>query len=398
MGLEICPVTTKAQRRAFVAFPYRLYADQPHWIAPLRFERAKHLDPKRNPFFGHADVQLFLAFRDGRVVGRISAHVDHNLNQHKGNDWGLFGFFECEHDQSVADALFATAEDWLRARGRDRMVGPMDFTTNHECGLLVDGYERDPTILTGWHHPYYAQLIENAGLTKAMDALMWALHITDRDRVHSAIWELAADVEPKHGIVCRPMRKRDLAREVERFLEVYNTAWEDNWGSVPLAADEIRAYAKELKPVLDKNWAMIAERTDTGEVVGAALTLPDFNQAIKAVGNGRLLPLGFIRLFRARRHIDRVRVFALGVKPGYQHAGVAARLYEMHFDAAARTPQKGGEMGWILESNTSMNRAMEGMGATVVRRYRFYEWLFLDGANTASRDGVPIGEHASPAA
>jgi len=380
-------VTTKAERKAFIDLPYRLYAAEPTWVPPLRFERKRHLDPAKNAFFQHADVQLFLAYRDGEVVGRISAQVDHNLNRFQDNEWGQWGFFECVDDQEVADALLAAVEEWLRARGRDRMVGPFDFTTNHECGLLVDGYDRDPIILTNWHFPYYRVLLENAGLLKAMDTLMWELYISDRDKVHPAIWTMAEQVESEHGIVCRPFRKKDIAAETERFLEVYNEAWEKNWGFVPLAPEEIRAYAKELKPVLDENWAMIAEKKDTGEVVGAALTLPDFNQAIKATGNGRLFPFGFVKLLRAQKKVNKVRVFALGVKRDYQHAGVAAKLYEMHFDAAARTPQKGGEMGWILETNTAMNRAMEGMGGKVVRRYRFYERLLREDAEPSHPGG-----------
>jgi GNAT superfamily N-acetyltransferase len=380
-------VTSKAERKAFIDLPYRLYAAEPTWVAPLRFERKRHLDPAKNVFFQHAEVQLFLAWRDGEVVGRISAHIDHNLNTFQENDWGLWGFFECVDDQEVADALLKAAEEWLRVRGRDRMVGPMDFTTNHECGLLVDGYDRDPIILTNWHFPYLRVLLENAGMVKAMDTLMWELYISDRDKVHEAIWTMAAQVESEHGIVCRPFRKKDINAETARFLEVYNEAWEKNWGFVPLAPEEILAYAKELKPVLDENWAMIAEKKDTGEVVGAALTLPDFNQAIKATGNGRLFPFGVFKLLRAQKKIDKVRVFALGVKREYQHAGVAAKLYEMHFDAAARTPQTGGEMGWILETNTAMNRAMEGMGGKVVRRYRFYERLLRDDAQPSHPGG-----------
>jgi GNAT superfamily N-acetyltransferase len=184
---------------------------------------------------------------------------------------------------------------------------------------------------------------------------------------------MADEVEPKHGIVVRSMRKRDLQNEVSKFLEVYNSAWERNWGFVPLTEKEVRHYAKQLKPVLDENWAMIAERKDTGEVVGAALTLPDFNQVLAHVPDGRLLPFGWLAALRNRKNVDRVRVFALGVKPEYQHTGVAARMYQMHFDAAERTPQSWGEMGWILETNKAMNRAMEGMGGKVVRKYRVYE-------------------------
>jgi GNAT superfamily N-acetyltransferase len=186
---------------------------------------------------------------------------------------------------------------------------------------------------------------------------------------------MADKVEAEHGIVCRPMRKRDMDAEVNRFLEVYNAAWERNWAAVPLSEQEIHHYAKDLKPILDENWAYIAERADTGEVVGAALTLPDYNQVLKHL-NGRLFPIGWAKALYWRRKIDAVRVFALGVKPAYQHTGIAARFYQLHFDAAERTPQKGGEMGWILETNRPMNRAMEGMGGEIVRRFRVYERCF----------------------
>jgi GNAT superfamily N-acetyltransferase len=374
VSVEIRRVESKGERRQFLDVPYRLYATEPLWVPPLRMERRDHIDPKKNPFFEHADVQFFLALRDGRPVGRISAHIDHNLNEFQDNRWGLFGFFECEDDPEAARALIDTADAWLRERGRDTMVGPMDYTTNDECGLLIEGHDRPPLILCPWQYPYYQRLLEEAcGLDKAMDLLMWELHIEGKENVHPAIWDMAAEVERKHGIIVRPMRKRDLDNEVSKFLEVYNAAWENNWASVPLTEKEVRHYAKQLKPVLDENWAMIAERKDTGEVVGAALTLPDFNQVLRHVKDGRLLPFGWLAALRNRKNIDRVRVFALGVKPEYQHTGVAARMYEMHFEAAARTPQSWGEMGWILETNKAMNRAMEGMGGKVVRRYRVYQ-------------------------
>ena len=303
-------------------------------------------------------------------MGRISAHVVQRLNEVQENDWGLFGFFECEDDQEAATALLEAAASWLRGRGRDRMVGPMDFTTNDECGVLIDGYDQLPTILTNWQHPYYPGLIEGAGLTKAMDLYMWNLEVSDRTRVHDAIWRVAAEVESKHGITVRSMRKRDLQAEINRFLEVYNAAWERNWGFVPLTEDEVRHYAKQLKPLLDENWAFVAEKD--GETLGAALTLPDYNQVFLRM-NGRLFPFGWAKFLYYRSKISRVRVFALGVKREWQHTGIAAKFYELHFDAAERTPQSGGEMGWILESNKSMNRAMEGMGGRIVRTYRVYE-------------------------
>jgi GNAT superfamily N-acetyltransferase len=371
-ALEVRPVASKRELNSFIKLPWRLYRNEPNWVPPLVFDRKRFLDRSRNPFFKHAEVELFLAWRGDQPVGRISAQVDRNFNEFQHHEWGMFGFFESEDDPEVAAALLSTAAEWLRERGRDRMVGPMDFTTNDECGILVDGYDLLPTILTNWHHPYYPALIEGAGLTKAMDLYMWSLDVTQRDHVHPAIWRVAAEVESKYGITVRNMRKKDMEAEIGRFLQVYNAAWERNWGFVPLTEEEVRHYAKDLKQILDENWAFIAEKD--GEPVGAALTLPDYNQVFKHL-DGRLLPFGWAKFLWYKRKIDRVRVFALGVKPEYQHTGVGAKLYERHWEAGARTRQHRGETGWTLESNKPMNRAMERMGGKVIRTYRVYERL-----------------------
>jgi GNAT superfamily N-acetyltransferase len=376
MTLEVRPVRSRRELRAFIALPWRLYREEPRWVAPLLMDVKKRLDQRRNPFFKHAEAQYFLAYRDGLPVGRISAHVDRNFNEFQGNDWGLFGWFECADDAPAARALLDAAEGWLRERGRDRMVGPMDFTTNDEIGVLIVGHEYPPIILCPWHHAYYQRLLEHdAGMEKAMDVFMWSVHVSGREKVHPAIWQAADQLESEHGIVCRGFRKKDLHQEVTRFLELYNSAFERNWGFVPLNEEEVRHYARDLKPVLDENWAMVAERKDTGEVVGAALTLPDFNQVLAKL-NGRLLPFGWLKALRAKGKIDAVRVIVLGVKPEYRHTGVAARLYQMHFDAAERTPQKTGEGGWTLETNEAMNRSYEGLGGEIKRRYRLYERVF----------------------
>ena len=393
MGLDVRPVASKRDLTTFIKLPWQLYRNEPNWVPPLISERRQFLDRRKNPWFEHGEAEYFLAWRDGRAVGRITAQVDRILNEFQDNTWGLFGFFECEDDPEAAAALLSAAERWLRARGRDRMVGPMDFTMNDECGVLVDGYERPPIILTNWTHRYYPALLEGAGMAKAMDTLMWELRIQGREKVHPAIWRMAEQVESKHGITVRPMRKKDMQAEINRFLEVYNAAWERNWGFSPLTEREVRHYAKTLKPLLDEHWAFIAEKD--GETVGAALSLPDYNQVLKRM-NGRLLPIGWAKFLWNRRKIDRVRVFALGVRREWQHAGVAARFYELHFDSAEITPQTYGEMGWILESNKSMNRAMEGMGGTVVRRYRLYERLFEDALpdEASEFEAVPVGAGA----
>jgi ribosomal protein S18 acetylase RimI-like enzyme len=370
--VSIRPVQSGRDLRAFIKLPFRLHRGTP-WVPPLIFERRNFLNRDRNPYFQHAEAEYFLAEREGELVGRISAQIDERWTRFQGGNDGMFGFFECENDPEAARALVEAASAWVSARGRERLLGPMDFTTNDECGLLIEGYELQPMILQPWHPPYYRELLEGLGMTKAMDLLMWRLAIGELrrgDQFHDLIHEAAHKSRTEHGVVIRKMRKRDLEAEVRRFREVYNEAWGTNWGFVPITEEEVSFQAKNLRPVLDENWAMIAERD--GEVVGAALTLPDINQVLAKM-NGRLLPLGWWRFLTGRRRIDRVRVFALGVKPAYQHMGVAAALYVRHLEVAPRVGQPGGETGWILEVNEPMNRAMEGMGGTVVKRYRLYE-------------------------
>jgi GNAT superfamily N-acetyltransferase len=384
VSVEVRPVASRRDLARFIKLPSRLYRNESLWVPPLTSERKKFLDTARNPFFEHAEAQYFIAWRGHEPVGRIGAHVDHRLNEVQQNEWGLFGFFESEDYPEVADSLLDAAEAWLRDRGRDRMVGPMDFTTNDECGLLVDGHDRAPMILQGWHHPYYLELLRGYGLEKAMDLNMWQLRldkVEDKGGFHPMIHAMAEKVHNEHGVTIRSMRKRDFESELERFLEVYNAAWERNWGFVPLTEAEVRYYAKDLKPILNENWAWIAERD--GEVLGAALSLPDINQCLAHM-NGRLLPLGWAKFLYYRRKIDRVRVFALGVKPEYQHLGIAAAFYIEHLNAAASDRDKiwWGEMGWILETNEAMNRAMEGMGGEIVKRYRVFEKSLQSGKDS----------------
>lgn len=366
-------VTSRADLREFIELPYRLHSTSPQWVPPLRLERRMFHSRRLNAYFKHAGAQEFLArttTQPRRVVGRISAQVDGSYDARHGVGTGMFGFVELEDDPEIAAALLRAARGWLAERGRDRMIGPMDYTMNDECGVLIEGFEREPMIKQPWHPPYYRARLEEAGLRKAVDLLMWELRIDDRERILPIIFELAERCETKHGVRLRHMRRRDLRRDVVAFGEVYNAAWKDNWGFVPWTETDLRQYADELQLVFDRNWFMVAERD--GDTIGIAITVPDINQVLKRMG-GRILPLGWWHFLRRGRIIDRVRVGFLGVKPAYQHTGTAARLYVEHFDVARRTPQKWGEMGWILETNRAMNRGMEAMGGRVVKRYRVYE-------------------------
>ena len=388
MSLEIRPVARGRDLRAFVDLPFRLYGTDSRWVPPLKLERYAYLSRRLNPFFKHGDARLFLAERDGRVVGRISAHVDHAYNEYHDEHWGWFGFLEVEPDDEALAALLDAAEGWLRERGCERMVGPADFTMNDGCGVLVEGFERAPIVRQTWNEPYLPQLCEDVGLEKAMDVFFWHLEIADRAEMLPILPQLATTAREEHGMRIRKMSRRSLRRDLDLFGELYNDAWKDNWGFAPYRKEDLDTYALDLQLVFDRDWFMVAE-TAEGEPVGVAITVPDVNQVLAKMG-GRVLPLGWWRFLRKGRVIDHCRVGFLGVKPEYQHTGVAALLYMEHFDMAEVNRIKQGEMGWILETNIGMNRGMQAMHGRIVKRYRLYERRFFEHVAPAWPEGARV--------
>ena len=325
-AVEVKAVSGWRDLKKFIHVPFQLHANHPLWVPLPKLERWVFLNRRLNAFFSHGEAEYFLAYRDGRVVGRITAQINRAFNDYQHKRWGWFGFLEFEDDAEVLSALLAAAEAWLRSRGMERMVGPADFSMNEESGVLIEGFDLRPMIKQPWHPPYYQQRMEQVGMSKAMDLLMWNLEVRDRDKVLPVIWELAEKVQSEHGIRVRPMRRRQLRKDMDSFAEVYNSAWSQNWDFVPYSKKDLDAYAQEIQLVFDKHWCMIAEKEDTGEVVGMAMTFPDINQVLERM-NGKLLPLGWWYFLRKGKLTDRVRVGFLGVKPEYQHTGVAARLY-----------------------------------------------------------------------
>ena len=380
------PVDSLRDRREFVELPFRLHSSSPNWVPPLRLERHLFLSPRVNAFFRSGEARLFLAEREDRVVGRLSAHVDRALNDYHSNRWGLFGFLELEDDPEVAAALFDAAEGWLRERGRDRMVGPMDFRMNDESGILIEGYDQLPVVKQPWHPPYYRALCEGAGLEKVVDLYFWGLVMSDRQEMLPVLVELSEQLGPEHGITIERMSRRRLRRDLDVFAEIYNHAWRRNWGFVPYGKADLDHYAQELQLVFDRKFFMIA-RNRGGEAVAMAITIPDVNQALKRM-NGRLLPLGWWHFLSRSRYIDRARIGFLGVKPDYQHTGVAAALYVENFEVGVRIGMHKGEAGWILETNTAMNRGMEAMHSRIVKRLRMYERRFEPDAEPAMPEGA----------
>jgi len=365
--LVVRAVRSRRDLGRFLRLPWRIYDGNPHWVAPLLVERRAFLDRRKNAFFGHSDAELFLAERGGEVVGRIAAIENRRHLETYADGTGFFGFFECVDDREVAQALVARAADWLRGRGLRRLRGPMSFTINDECGLLVDAFDRPPVLLMSYNPPYYRKLLEGAGFVKSQDLFAYRMDVPERvpERLAAAAAAVAA-----RGIV---VRKLDFARfdeEVEKVHRIHSQAWAENWGAVPLTVAEMRALAAELEPLADRDLVFLAE--EAGEPVGVSVTVPDIHQALK-LAHGRLLPFGLVRILWARRRIDAVRVLIMGVLPGHRFRGVDAAMYARTMEEARRKGYRWGEMSWVLESNPVMCRIVERLGGERYKTYRIYD-------------------------
>jgi GNAT superfamily N-acetyltransferase len=368
--ITVSAVSSGNDRDAFLKFPWQIYRDDQAWVPPLLIERKAFLDRKRHPFYQHGDAVLFLAKRDGEIVGRIMASDDPNYNSLHQSSMGCFGLFDCVDDGEVAEALFRAAADWVRGKGRREMMGPIDYSTNYVCGLLIDGFQHPPTLLTAHNPPYYAGLIESCGFTKAKDWYAW--WFSEFPAPAERLRKIAAARVGKQGVRIRPVNLKDIAGEGQRIRAIYNQAWQKNWGFVPFTEAESEHMAKEMKPLLVPPATLIAEVGN--EPVGFVIGVPDINVALRHI-NGRLtafgLPIGLLKLLYYRSKIRTGRLIALGVVEKYRRAGIAEMLVLQVMDEALKRGFTG-ELSMTLEDNVLVNRFIEALGATRYKTYRIY--------------------------
>lgn len=377
-NIRIESVETPRDLEDFIRFPFKLYRGDPNWVPPLLTERREFLNPKHNPFFDHADVALWLARRDGEVVGTISSHIDHLHNEIHGENIGMFGLFETVNDYAVAEALLSTARDWVRERGMDALRGPLSFSQNHECGLLIDGYDGSPMVMMTYNPPYYQEIYERFGLAKAMDlyAYIGDLAQFDRDvsKLPTKLTRVTEKVKQRVGITMRVVDMKVYDEEIQRAKAVYNRAWEKNWGFVPMTDAEFDKLGADLKQVIDPNLAVIAEID--GVPVGVSVGIPDANEVLKHL-NGRLFPFGWIKALWYARKVTGSRLMILGVVEEHRGRGIESLLMFETLKAAVVSGYQSMEMSWILESNDMMNRIVLNLGqpygAHVYRTYRIYQ-------------------------
>jgi len=369
-AISISEVCSGTERNQFIKFPWRIYKNDPAWVPPLILERKAFLDRKRHPFYQHGDAALFLATRNGEIVGRIMASDDPNYNALHQSNVGCFGLFESVDDVDVAAALFRVAENWLLSKGRSKMMGPIDYSTNYVCGLLIDGFEHPPTLLTAHNPAYYARLIEACGFEKEVDWYAWWFdqYNTPVSRLRRLVDARARKTSAK---IC-PIDLGRLAAESQRLAAVFNEAWKNNWGFVPFTAAEAEHMAKEMKPIIDPKMTLIAEIDNAP--VAFVICVPDINVALHRL-NGRLthfgLPIGLIQLLWYGRRIRKVRFVALGVLEKYRQAGIAEMLVLQVMEEGRRRGVSG-ELSMTLEGNVRVNRFIEAVGASKYKTYRIY--------------------------
>ena len=378
-NLTVVPVQDDRGIRAVIEFPWEVYRGDRYWVPPLLSERHAFLDPKHNPFFQHGRLQLYLARRGDRIVGTIGAFTNDLYNQFHEVNSGWFGFFEVLEDPEAAAALLKAAEGWARAAGHRSLLGPAQFSTNDEIGLLVDGYDDRPRILMTYNPRRYAGYFQTAGYSKAMDLWAYSTNLTKFERAGGRppkVIRVIEKVQARGRFQIRSLDMRRFDEEVGRVKRVYNSSWARNWGFVPMTDPEFDRLGEQMKSIIDPDLVTIVEHE--GEMVGFGLTLPDLNEPLRLAYPRPGTPEAwtFVKLlwnWKVRRKVSWMRVFALGVLPEFRGQGVDALMYKATVDAGLRKGYHNVEMSWILENNDMMNRAIRLFGGEVYKTYRVYE-------------------------
>jgi hypothetical protein len=368
-GIEVVAVNSKKALNEFVELPFTLYRNDPNWAPPLRIAVRQLLDRGKHPFYANAQAEFFLARKADMVAGRVAAIIDRNHNRFHDEEAGFFGFFECRDDTEVARALLEQARAWVLERGAKFLRGPVNPSTNYECGMLIDGFDTPPMVMMTYNHQYYPALMDQAGLVKAKDLYAY---LSNANTISTQKIQRVADKALSNSsVTVRPINMKDFDNDVAKVWDVYGAAWARNWGFVPMSREEFFQMGKEIKMLLKPELVLIGECA--GRVVGFALALPDVNQALKRA-NGNLFPTGLLKILYYQRLIKNVRVLALGVVEEYRTSGLAAGFYATLVRNARQLGFGDCEMSWILEDNVLMNRSLEAMGAKRYKTYRIYDW------------------------
>lgn len=364
-------VESESDKMRFIRLPWKIYKNDKYWVPPLLFDVRNNLNPKKNPFFRHAEIELFLAEKNGELSGRIAAIKNDNHNKFHKDKTGFFGFFETTDDEEVSNQLLDTACKWCKNKGFDSIMGPVNPSTNDECALLVEGFNSSPVMLMPYNPKYYKDRIENFGFKKVKDLYAYYIssEVIKNEAMMSRLERMADIIKKRQNIVTRKLNLKDLTNEVRKIEDVYNDAWEYNWGFVPMTREEFDYGSENLKALVDPDFVIFAEINE--EPVGFSLSMPDINQVLKKL-NGRLFPFGFFKFIYGKRKIDLVRVIIMGVKKALQKRGIDSIFYLETIKEGSRKGYRGGEISWVLEDNIPMRQTAEHLGAYIYKTYRIY--------------------------
>lgn len=368
MSIEVKPVTNSSEMMQFIKMQWKIYENDPAWVPPLIMDRKKFFSDK-NPFFRKNPTQMFLAFKNGEIVGRIGAIVNKSHNEYHNDNSGFFGFFEAIDDVNVTKALIETAEKWVREKGFDKIIGPMNPSTNDDVGFLSEGFDTPPFMMMPHTHEYYVSHFRQLGYNQEKE--LYAYLITYEMLTNNPKLERVAKlIAKKYPVKIRKVNMKNFRAELEVVREIYNDAWAPNWGFVPLEGEDFDYVANDFKQIIDPRVTYIGEFE--GEAIGFFLALPDYNQVFKKIGNGKLFPFGIFKFLMNKSKIDRIRVITLGIKQKYQPLGIGALFYNEIIKNAAPAGYRSAEMSWVLEDNDLMNKSAKLLGGEIHKRYLIF--------------------------
>ncbi len=367
---RIVTVNSKNELTAFIDFPHDLYQDDPNYVPELFIAQRDLLT--KHPFHKHNKLQCFLAYDGDKIVGRIAAILNNAHNEYNKVNDGFFGFFDCINDQETANLLFKTATDWLKKQEvTGKFLGPVNFSTNEPCGLLVEGFDSPPVLMQTYNAEYYGKLIEGFGFAKDVDLIAWHWDGNNYDDKSVRLLNALQERLKRNNIVIRKVDLKNFKEETVKLREVYNSAWDQNTGFVPLTDEEFDWLAKDLKLILDPEFALVAEQD--GKIVAFGLALLNYNEIFKTIKKGRLFPTGIFKLLFGKKKIQSLRIYALGVVDGYRKMGIEAVLYGTIIKNYTERGLKWAEAGWTLENNTLINEAIIAIKGDPYKKYRLYQ-------------------------
>ena len=362
--IKIIKVTNKKDLKKFIEFPFSLYKADPFWVPPLKGDMYNMFNEKKNPFLDHGTIQPFIAIINGKVVGRVCAIIDRNFIEFHGEKTGYFGFFESIDNTSVAKGLLKRAEEFLKEHDLERLIGPMNPSTNDECGMLLEGYDDSPRIMMTYNFPYYHRLMEECGYGKSKD--LFAFHMDIREGPPEKLSKFTKRIKERRNIKIQHINMKNFKEELEKVKAVYNSAWEKNWGFVPMTDAELDHMAKDLKPLVIGDLVQFAEID--GEIVGFMWTMPDYNHVLKKM-NGKM---NIFKFLKHKKGIKWARLITLGIKEGYRKQGIDALFFDDAFKTAEKLGYTHAEFSWVLEENVLVHRAAKFMNGELYKKYRIY--------------------------